>query len=152
MSETQTIEKPEDSAPDRGVFHIEPNSLPQLWGLVEPLVEAACAYSNGQYTAQAVLDGVLAGRYVLVGFHEGGELTSVAVLTISQFPSGARICELLLASGERLKDWIEFEELVAAWARGFGCTRFRMIGREGLQRMLKHWKRTAVVLERELGA
>lgn len=150
MSNADTIERPEASAPDRGVFHIPPNDLPKVWDQVAGLVEKACEYSQGQFSPLAIVDGVLDGSYTLIGFGDGDDISSIAVLTVSQFPTGLRICELLLASGEQLKDWIEFEELVGAYAKGQGCTRFRMIGRPGLQRMLSHWKRSAVVLEREL--
>ena len=91
----------------------------------------------------------MAGNFQMLAYVDGDTVASVAVLTISQFSTGMRVCEVLLASGEGLKDWSRFEDQVAAHAKKFGCTKFRMIGREGLQRMLPAWKRVAVVLEKE---
>lgn len=133
------------------VVWVNPNDLPTIWPKLQPLVAKACEYSHGQFNPVAVVDGILAGAYRLLAYVDDEDIVSIAVLTISQFPTGLRVAELLLASGEGLKDWTRFEDQVAGEAQKVGCTKFRMIGREGLQRMLPHWKRVAIVLEREIG-
>lgn len=134
------------------VVLLGPNDLPKVWPQLAPLVTKACEWSQGQFNAEAVVDGVLNGSYQLLAYVDGKDVVSIAVLTISQFPTGLRICEVLLASGEGMHDWQKFEGQVAAYAKQHGCAKFRMIGREGLQRMLKSWKRVAVVLEKDFEA
>lgn len=132
------------------VVLIAPNDLPKAWEQLEPLLIKACEWSQGQFTPKAVVDGVINGAYQLLAYLDDEEILSIAVLTVSQFPTGVRICELLLASGEQMRDWRKFQGQVAELAKQYGCTKFRMIGREGLQRMLPDWKRVAVVLEAEI--
>lgn len=131
------------------VVLLGPNDLPKAWEQLEPLLTKACEWSQGQFTPPAVVDGIMAGAYQLLAYVDGEEILSVALLTISQFPTGMRVCELLLASGEGMRDWRKFQGQVADLAKQYGCTKFRMIGREGLQRMLPDWKRVAVVLEKD---
>ena len=134
------------------VVLLQPNDLPKVWPQLAPLVTKACEWSQGQFNAEAVVDGVLNGSYQLLAYVDGKDVVSIAVLTISQLPTGMRICEVLLASGEGMKTWVHFEPQVEQLAKAHGCSKFRMIGREGLQRMLPHWKRTAIVLEKSFEA
>lgn len=129
------------------VVLVGPNDLPKAWPQLEPLLAKACEWSQGQFSPEAVVNGIMSGGYQLLAYMDEDDIASIAVLTISQFPTGMRICELLLASGEGMRDWRHFQPQVAAMAKQYGCTKFRMIGREGLQRMLPDWKRTAIVLE-----
>ena len=132
------------------VVLLAPDDLPKAWEQLEPLLSKACEWSQGQFTPKAVVDGVMNGAYQLLAYVDGEKILSIAVLTISQFPTGMRVCELLLASGEQMRDWRKFQKQVADLAKQYGCTKFRMIGREGLQRMLPDWKRVAIVLEADI--
>lgn len=134
--------------PELTVSIIDPNQMPKMWGDLGPLVQEACNWSDGESTPETVVDGICKGEYVLVAFMHGLVPSSILVLTLSNFPSGKRIMEVLLASGSGMKHWMKFEEKIAEFARMFGCASIRMIGRDGLQRMLPEWKRVAIVLER----
>lgn len=131
------------------VVLLNPNDLPGLWKQLAPLVMKACEWSQGQFNAESVVDGVINGQLMMLAYIDGDVVSSIAVLTVSQFPTGTRVLEVLLASGEGLRDWSRFETQVAEQAKQYGCSKFRMIGREGLQRMLPAWKRVAVVLEKD---
>jgi len=130
------------------VVIIGPNDLPGLWEQLEPLIEKGCSFSQGQFNTKSIVDGILDGSYQMLAYLDGQEILSIAVLTISQFPTGLRIAELLICSGEGMRDWRKFEPQVAELAKQYGCSRFRAIGREGLQRMLPDWRRTSIVLEK----
>jgi hypothetical protein len=131
------------------VVLLDPNKLPDHQEEIFPLIEKACAYSKGQFSLQGVVDGVLSGRYRMLAYLADDQVVSIAVLHVCQFDTGLRVMEILLASGNSLRDWTHFEPQVEAYAKAQGCSRFRMIGRDGLQRMLPSYKRVAVVLEKE---
>lgn len=131
------------------VVLLGPNDLPALWPQLEPLVVKACEYSMGQFNPEVVVDGILAGEYRLLAYMDGDTVASIALLCVSRYRIGLCILEVLLASGQNLRDWRKFEEQVAAYGKAQGCQKFRMIGREGLQRMLPEWRRAAIVLEKE---
>ncbi len=139
-----------DLSPELSVAILNPNQLPQMWEDRRPLLEEAGEWSAGESTPQTVVHGVLGGSYQLVAFMRGHVPESVLVITMSEFGTGKRILEVLLASGSGLKNWMQHEEKMIEYAKHHGCASIRMIGREGLQRMLKGWERTAVVLEREV--
>ena len=136
--------------PELTLSILTPNDLPGMWADLEPLLIEACEHSNGESNVQSVVDGVFAGAYQMLVFMRGHVPESVLLLTISQFPTGKKILEIVLASGKGLKSWIHFEPQLLGIAKQYGCTSVRMIGREGIQRMLPEWKRAAVVLERSI--
>lgn len=129
---------------------LDPNDLPKMWADLEPLIIEACEHSQGESNPQTVVDGLLSGAYQMLVFMRGQVPESVLLITISQFATGKRILEIVLASGKGLKSWVHFEPQLLTIARQYGCTNVRMIGREGIQRMLKDWNRTSVVLERSV--
>ena len=129
---------------------VDPNDLPKLWPQLEPLIEEACRWSDGQFSVLGVVDGIRDGRFRLVAFFERDKVQSALVLTVSEFQTRKRILEVLLASGTAMREWMKLEHELIAYAKAAGCSAIRMIGREGLQKALTTWKRTAIVLEREI--
>jgi hypothetical protein len=135
-------------APDLTVTLVDPNAIPQMWDDLRPLIEQACAYSNGASSPKDVIERIMLGHFRLVAFMRGHVPQSILVLHIAQFDTGERILEVLLASGSGARDWMKFEPQMEDYARAAGCSRMRMIGREGLAKILTDWKRTAIVLEK----
>lgn len=136
--------------PNLALRIIDPNELPGFWENLLPLFEEACSWSGGESTPESVVKEMFDGNFQLWAFMHGDKPVSILVICISRFGSGKRKLEIVLASGSGLKDWLKFEHHMIAFARSMGCSELRMIGREGLQRMLPDWKRTAIVLERSV--
>lgn len=132
------------------VEFINPNQLPDLWPKIQPFLVEAVQWSAGQFDLKGVVNGLLEGDYTLICIREDGEPQSALVVTVSQFPTGKRTLEVLLAAGLSAKTWVAHEHKLDEFAKLFGCADIRMIGREGLQRILTEWKRSAVVLSREV--
>lgn len=129
----------------------DPNELPKLWPQLEPLVVEACKWSGGQYNARGVVDAVLSGEYRLIVFEDdAGKVRGMMFACVSVYPTGVQILDITLASGEAMKSWLPNQIALDAYAKENSCASIRMIGREGLQRFLTGWKRTAIVLEREI--
>lgn len=137
-------------SPELTVSIVDMNDMPRMWSDLEPLFIEACKHSNGESSPQSIVDSILSGAVTLVAFMRGLVPQSILILTISQFGTGKRILEVVLASGSGMRDWMKFETQMDDLARSYGCHAIRMIGREGLQRMLPEWKRTAIVLERSV--
>jgi hypothetical protein len=78
------------------VVLLGPNDLPRVWEQIKPLVEKACTWSQGQFSPEAVVDGVLDGRYRMLAYMDGEDVVSIAVLTVSEFATGLRILEVWL--------------------------------------------------------
>ena len=135
---------------DRHLVMLSPDDLHAVWDDIFPLVEKACQYSGGTFSPENVRRLVDTGVMRVIAYKTGERVTSLVVVTVTQAATGLRLFEIVLASGEGMRDWLHFEDTVKAYAKQFGCHRMRCITREGMQRTLRHWKRTAVVLELDL--
>lgn len=45
-------------------------------------------------------------------------------------------CLILTAGGERLEDWVQWLDIIEAWAKDNGCEEMRIYGRIGWSRVL----------------
>lgn len=130
---------------------VGPNDMPILWPHIQGMLREACEWSAGQFSVAGVVAGIMNGEYrPAVFFDEKDKPQSLMILSVSQFPTGKRILEVLLASGSALKEWLTLQPQLDAYAKENECSSLRMIGREGLARLMPEWKRTAIVLEREI--
>lgn len=125
------------------------NALPTLWPEIEPLLTEACSYSYGAYTPKSVVDEIFAGRFRMIALADE-HVRDVMVIAIGLFPSGLKVMECILASGEDLKAWLAYEDDLDDFARAEGCHELRLTGRKGLPKMLPHWKLIGQMMARRL--
>lgn len=102
--------------------------------------------------ASAIRADLKASHKQLWGFMDGAVVTGVAVTTVYETPRG-KACECYGAAGtETAKGQIEailFE--IERWAKSIGCTRMRVVGRQGWKRRLRTYVDTGnVTLEKQL--
>lgn len=126
------------------------NALPTLWADIESLLTEACSWSAGAFTPQSVVDAMMAGRLQMLALADA-RVRSIMVVSIELFPSGLKVLECLLTSGQDMKDWLPYEPELDDLAKGLGCARVRAVGRKGLAKALPHWKMIGVMLERDIG-
>jgi hypothetical protein len=77
-------------------------------------------------------------------------LEAVFVTEIDRDPASGPVLQVVLMGGENTGLWLHLEPVVADYARARGCVRMLLIGRRGWSRVLRHWRQTAIVLERDL--
>jgi len=139
-----------EAAPYR-LVEIYYNDLPHCWEFISDHITRACAESHGAFTPLSVVDGLRDGQFILLAIvSDEGAVPSVLVCSVGLMPSGLSVFEVLLCGGADMKAWLPYEEQLDAYARARGCQRVRCIGRISLQKLLPHWKRTGVLLEREI--
>lgn len=123
------------------------NALPTLWADIEPLLIEACSYSPDGMTPQTIIDEMFAGRARMLAIADE-RVHSIMVVTVEVFPSGLKVLLCLMASGSDFKSvWVPHEDELKEFAREFGCTKARLIGRKGWKKMLPHWRLVGEVLE-----
>ena len=135
---------------DRHLVMLSPDDLVVVWDDIYPLIEKACSYSGGAFSPDTVRTLIDTGVMRVIVYKSGERVTSLVVVTVTQAATGLRLFEVVLASREGMRDWLHFEDTVKAYAKQFGCHRMRAVTRDSMQRTLRHWKRTAVVLELDL--
>lgn len=123
------------------------NALPTLWGDIEPLLAEACSYSPDGMTPSTIVDQMFEGKARMLALADE-KVRSIMVVTVEAFPSGLRVLLCLMASGVDFKTmWLPHEDELKDFAREFGCTKARLIGRKGWKKMLPHWRLVGEVLE-----
>jgi hypothetical protein len=118
-----------------------------LWPVLEPLLEKACAYSEGRFTPESVGLAVTQGEFDLWGAMRDGAWLAIAVTCVSDYPSGLRVMEVLLVSGEDRQSWLHFEKPLRTQARKWNCHKMQMVGRRGWGKSLPDWRAVATMYE-----
>lgn len=127
-----------------------------LWEHVEPLLQAACEASHGEYTPERVLaemgahDGI--ERLRMIGICDETRIIAAAWVSIVR-EDDALVMLHLLASGDDAAMWAGFDDDLDAWAASLGVSLHRIPrGRKGWAKRLPHWKLrgTFVTLERKI--
>lgn len=130
---------------------IQPETLPDVWGAVRGLVQAACDGSSGKYVPADIIR-LLASRHMQLWIVSTEDAPIAAVMTeIAVFPQ-RKVCRLLACTGEDFPSWLGFLDEIEAWARGHGCSAIEPLARPGWKRILKArgYAETHVILEKPL--
>jgi hypothetical protein len=113
------------------------------------MIERALAHGDGNYALEDVLALVSSGEAQLwVSLDQDG-IEAACVTTIVDYPR-RKACLILFLGGTRLKHWLEFEAVIAAWAKAQGCDCLEGYGREGWTKVLKDWRKTHVVIRKDI--
>ena len=120
------------------------------WPYVQNLIEKACARSSGRYTAQDVKEGCLS-RDMQLWTAWRGTIVACAVTEILIYPK-IKTCRVMIVTGIGRRQWQQFNNDIARWAKGMGCSMIEAGARPGWARVLKGdgYRSTHVMLERDL--
>jgi hypothetical protein len=78
-----------------------------------------------------------------------GRIDAAATTILTQTDT-RKVCVLTACGGRDMRRWLELLEQIEAYARAEGCSRIRIFGRKGWQRMLENYHVSNIVLERKL--
>lgn len=135
-------------------FHQAPRPIVvAAWPQIAAMLARSCARTGGRYTPETLLEQYAAGEVQLwIGYGPDFVLRAVGVTTLSRFPSGMLVAEVLLGSGRKLgKAALRgFMAAIEDWARANGAERLVVTGRQGWARLLDGFAPVAVVSERAL--
>jgi len=126
---------------------IDPRRIAQFWPHVAPLLKAAvvrtdlCAFDE-------IERDVLAGDSLLWLAWSGA--IEAAVITSLIKTDTSKVCVLTACGGKDMRRWLALLETIEAYARAEGCSRMRIFGRKGWQRVLANYHTTNIVLEKDL--
>ena len=99
--------------------------VPMHWERVRELVTKALDRSNGAMEAEDVLKALLRRDMQLWVAEGNGKPQAIAVTEIVDHPR-QRACFIYLVAGIRRKDWLHYENVLAAWARERGCDSWKL--------------------------
>jgi len=137
-----------DPAPGR-LVGVAAEAVARLWPRIEPLVRRGLAYADGRYAPGDVLRALLARDMQLWLVVGGGTIEAVCVTEILRYPRQRR-CNIFLCAGGGMRRWVGLLRDIEGWAREQGCAAVELQGRPGWARVLKDYRRTYILLRKEL--
>jgi len=153
QTQPQTGHSDSPTTPDLGLVQITNPHLEILGPLCRPLLDRVTPLTRGMISTEDVFRLVAEDRYQLwtVVEKHSGNVRCVGVTQINEYPSGMKVCEILLCAGDGMRDWISTLADVEKWARMNGCDRVLVNGRRGWVRMLTGYEEQYTVLSKPLG-
>lgn len=127
---------------------VPPDQNKAFWPYVEPLLRPAIE-NVGLSDFDEFAAGVLRGDALLWLVMDGGKLKA-AVTTTFQKVAQDKICVLTACGGNDMNDWLSLLDKIEAFAKAEGCRAMRIFGRAGWERALDGYRKTAIVIEKEL--
>jgi hypothetical protein len=103
------------------LHHIPPNVLPQVWGIVAPMLQKAIDLDPAAITIEQVEHAIRTGRSYLLVWEEPNEgITGACTVDLIDYPR-QRVAHVDLMGGKGIvRDYV-FEE-AKAWMRSAGAT------------------------------
>ena len=118
-----------------------------------PLLEPACATSNGRWTGWDAMVKAMARDVFIWVAERMGEIIGIAVTSLQDYPGGkaARLHVGTTITGTTAREWRFCMAQLVEWARENGCRWFESEARAGWERVFAGtMKKTHVFLEMEL--
>lgn len=137
-------------------FHgIPSDRVDEFWHLIEPVLMPVILRTDGRHTAVTTRRSVIDEKFQLWAGFADETLTACKFAVVTQtvtYPTGIEELEIVFCSGDVIPDSLPLLKLIEAWAVSVGCTKSSLIGRRGWSRVLKDYKESAVVLQKDLAA
>lgn len=125
------------------------NEIEFVWPLVAPLVESACSRFGATMGSLDILTACKSCDMQLWVYWNNDQVKAVGVTEIITHPR-FRAANLVICTGYDHKEWNHVLTTLEEWARENGCERMRLLTRPGWERVLTDYKKTHVVLEKEI--
>lgn len=119
-----------------------------VWPEVSPFIQLAINESSDRFELNDILEMIEQKKAQLFIFKDT-ELLSAWVTTI-EFSDSHKWLRVMWAGGKEMDKWLHYLEIVEQWAKTLGCDRSIVYGRKGWERKLTGYKRTAIILEKQL--
>lgn len=97
----------------------------------------------------AVERAVIGGQALLWIAWDGDKIRACAVTELSWI-NNDKVCTIVAVGGSDPAEWMGFIKNLENFARNEGCARIREMGRKGWVRVMKDYKMTAIMLEKDL--
>jgi hypothetical protein len=130
------------------LFCVPPEKIHQLWPHARPFIVAAIergGLSNFSEIESALFKN-LAQLWIV---WDGVEMIAAAVTEL-QTVKDKKFCSLTAVGGKDFQRWLHLLSRIENFAHDEGCKSVRIMGREGWGRILKDYKQTRVILEKEI--
>lgn len=120
-----------------------------VWNSIRPMILQMVARSKGRMTERGLLDAILAAESQLwLSYRD--DKPEALMLTEIVTVGTVKTCKMFAATGHNRQHWAGFLGVFEEWARSEGCQVVEAIARPGWEKVLSEYKKTHVVLEKDL--
>ena len=127
---------------------VDPKQNAEFWPFVEPLLRPAIE-NVGLSDFDEVAADILRGNALIWLAVDAGKIRASAS-TVLQKIGQDKVCVLTACGGDGMTEWLPLLEKIEAFAKAEGCRAMRIFGRAGWERALDGYRKTAIVIEKEL--
>ena len=130
---------------------IRPENLDRAMEMgAEDLLREVCDRSNGEWVLEDLAEKVRTGADGMFVVVDGEEVVCVVLASIVVFSNERKIFKIYILTGRNRNSWLHHKETIYDYARSRGCDKVRALVRPGWARDLPDWKKTHILLERDL--
>ncbi len=127
---------------------VDPERTYEVWPHVERFIKPAMV-RTGEMFVSDIVRALAARRFLLWLAWDGKELCGAVVTELAETING-RVCVIVAMGGKDRKRWLHLLEQLEEYALLEGCRAMRLYGRKGWKRVLRDYRETRVVMEKEL--
>lgn len=124
------------------------SEIESIWFELEPFVKKVLKKHEEDYTIESIKDSLLKKEMQLWTSYNG-QLEAFILTQIVIYPKH-KICEIFMCGGANLHRWLRFLPNLEDWAVSLGCKEIRFQGRAGWEKKLLGFKKTKIIMKREL--
>ena len=129
---------------------VPPDKVSQVWPRVSGLI--FIAMKRGDLAAFAPVEqSVMNGMAQLWLAVENRNDIIAAAVTELHATEWRKVCVIVACGGKDMTRWIELIEEIEKFAQAEGCSRTRIVGRKGWERVLPGYRTRRIVLDKDLG-
>lgn len=123
---------------------VNPKRIDEIWPHAKHLIRAAIEQTELS-AFEDIESAVLDGKQLLWLAWNGKHIEAAATTQLYN-----RVCILTACSGYQRERWLPLFERIEKYAGDEGCTRMRIYGRRGWERVLDGYRAEYVILEKAL--
>tara|TARA_R110002012_G_C11522128_1_gene599564 strand:+ start:416 stop:823 length:408 start_codon:yes stop_codon:yes gene_type:complete len=133
---------------DTALWGVQRNDIDTAWPAVREIISDALERS-GRHTPEEILSDLRSGEAQLWLAWADDAILGVCVTYIME-SERKKVCRLWLCTGHDRKRWVHHVKTIEEWAQSVGCHAMDAVVRPGWEKVLRDYKKTHVILEREL--
>lgn len=122
--------------------------VPKIWPAILPWIVNACESMNGRIHAADFFIALLNKDKQLWVSVRDDIIEACCITEIVNYPH-KKYCVVNIVTGHGRLHWQKFMDHIETWALTQGCDGIEAIARTGWERIMKHWTKSHVFLERE---
>ena len=127
---------------------VDPKQVQEFWPHVRSMLFGAVLRTKLSHTRDVEAQ-VLDGSALLWLAWNGRNIEAACVTALRRTDDGT-VCIMLACAGRKRDRWLHLLERIEQYAKAEACISLRIFGRVGWERVLPGYRKTAIVLEKEL--